>query len=327
LPFVSLVARRHRDKAWSSFMSFRERASVSRRDRVSATLFDYLALTKPRIIHLVVGAIPAMLLADRGVVAPLLILNTLTGAILMTAGANTLNCVADADIDKLMKRTSGRPLARGAVSPRYALVFGLALSVGSFLWLWWTTNLLTGLLAAATIAFYVLVYTLLIKRRTSHNVVWGGAANGMPVMIGWAAVAGNVGWQALVMFAIIFFWTPPHSWALAMRHSEDYRVAGVPMLTVVATERHVVKQILVYTWLTAFATLLLAIATGWLYDAVAGLAAAWLLVMAHRLYARVRRGEPVEPLRLFQRCSIYLAAVFCALTVDSVLALPNLLGP
>lgn len=326
MPFVSLVARRHRDKAWSSFMSFRERASVSRRDRVSATLFDYLALTKPRTIHLVVGAIPAMLLADRGVVAPLLILNTLTGAILMTAGANTLNCVADADIDKLMKRTSGRPLARGAVSPRYALVFGLALSVGSFLWLWWTTNLLTGLLAAATIAFYVLVYTLLIKRRTSHNVVWGGAANGMPVMIGWAAVAGNVGWQALVMFAIIFFWTPPHSWALAMRHSEDYRAAGLPMLTVVATERHVAKQILIYTWLTVFATLLLALATGWLYDAAAGLAAAWLVVTAHRLYARVYRGEPVEPLRLFRRYSIYLAAVFCALTVDSVLALPNILG-
>jgi heme o synthase len=308
-------------------MSFRERASASRRDRTSATLFDYLALTKPRTIHLVVGAIPAMLLADRGVVAPLLILNTLTGAILMTAGANTLNCVADADIDKLMKRTAGRPLARGAVSTRHALVFGLVLSMGSFLLLWWTTNLLTGLLAVATIAFYVLVYTLLIKRRTSHNVVWGGAANGMPVMIGWTAVAGSVGWQALVMFAIIFFWTPPHSWALAMRHSEDYRAAGVPMLTVVATERHVAKQILVYTWLTAFATLLLAIAPGWLYDAVAGLAAAWLLVMAHRLYARVRRGEPVEPLRLFQRYSIYLAAVFCALTVDSVLALPNLLGP
>jgi heme o synthase len=206
-------------------------------------------------------------------------------------------------------------------------VFGLALSIGSFLWLWWTTNLLTGLLAAATIAFYVLVYTLLIKRRTSHNVVWGGAANGMPVMIGWAAVAGNVGWQALVMFAIIFFWTPPHSWALAMRHSEDYRAAGLPMLTVVATERHVAKQILIYTWLTVFATLLLALTTGWLYDAAAGLAAAWLVVTAHQLYARVHRGEPVEPLRLFRRYSIYLAAVFYALTVDSVLALPNLLGP
>lgn len=310
-----------------SYMSLRDQASVSMRDRVSTTLFDYLALTKPRTIHLVVGAIPAMLLADRGAVAPLLILNTLSGTILMTAGANTLNCVADADLDKLMKRTADRPLARAAVSTRRALVFGLALSVGSFVWLWWTTNLLTGLLAVATIAFYVLVYTMLIKRRTSHNVVWGGAANGMPVLIGWTAVADAVGWQALVMFAIIFFWTPPHSWALAMRHSEDYRAAGVPMLTVVATERHVAKRILVYTWLTACATVLLALATGWLYDAVAVVAAAWLVVMVHQLYARVNRGEPVEPLRLFQRCNVYLAAVFCAVSVDSILALPSLLGP
>jgi protoheme IX farnesyltransferase len=166
-------------------------------------LFDYLALTKPRTIHLVVGAIPAMLLGDRGTIALLLILNTLVGAVLMTAGANTLNCVADADIDKVMKRTAGRPLARRGLE-RHALVFGLALSVGSFVWLWWTTNLLTGLVAVATIVFYVFVYTLLIKRRTSNNVVWGGAANGMPVLIGWSAVTGTIGWQAPVMFAIVF---------------------------------------------------------------------------------------------------------------------------
>ena len=263
-------------------VSIRGGTSLSRRGGIRATLFDYLALTKPRTIHLVVGAIPAMLLGDRGTIALLLILNTLVGAVLMTAGANTLNCVADADIDKVMKRTAGRPLARAAVSRRHALVFGLALSVGSFVWLWWTTNLLTGLVAVATIVFYVFVYTLLIKRRTSNNVVWGGAANGMPVLIGWSAVTGTIGWQALMMFAIIFFWTPPHSWALAMRHREDYRAAGVPMLPAVATEQHVVKQILVYTWLTAFATLLLALATGWLYDAVALLAAAWLVVRACR---------------------------------------------
>lgn len=148
-------------------VSVTERASLSRRGRVRATLSDYLALTKPRTIHVVVGAVPAMLLADRGIVAPLPILNTLTGAILMTAGASTLNCVADADIDKLMERTAGRPLARGAVSIRRALLFGLALSVGGFMWLWWTTNLLPGLLAVATIAFYVFVYTLLIKQRSS----------------------------------------------------------------------------------------------------------------------------------------------------------------
>jgi heme o synthase len=307
-------------------LTIRERAGLSGRGRIRATLSDYLALTKPQTIHLVVGAIPAMLLADRGVVASLPILNTLIGATLMTAGANTLNCVADADIDKLMKRTADRPLARGAVSARPALVFGLVLSVGSFVWLLWTTTLLAGLLAVATIAFYVFVYTLWIKRRTSQNVIWGGAANGMPVLIGWSAVTGSIGWQALVMFAIIFFWTPPHSWALAMRRTEDYRAAGVPMLPAVATERHVTRQIVIYTWLTGCATLLLTIATGWLYDAFALLAATWLLVMAYRLDARVRRGEPVEPLRLFQRSNYYLTAVFCAVAVDSALALPTLLG-
>ena len=308
-------------------MDVREQASRSSRDRIRAGFSDYLALTKPRTIHLVVGAIPAILLAGRGTVAPLLVFNTLIGATLMTAGANTLNCVADADLDKQMKRTAGRPLARAAVSRRCALMFGLALSAGSFLWFWWTTNPLPGLLALATIAFYVVVYTMLIKRHTSHNVVWGGAANGMPVMIGWSAVTGTIGWQALVMFSIIFFWTPPHSWALAMRHTEDYRAAGVPMLPAVATERDVTRQILIFTWLTAFATLLLALATGWLYDAVGVLAAAWLVVRAHQLYARVPRGEPVEPLRLFKRSNTYLTVLFGALAVDSALALQNLLGP
>jgi heme o synthase len=307
-------------------MSTTDRGVLSRRDRVRTTLSDYLALTKPRTIHLVVGAIPAILLAERGVVAPLPIIDTLTGAILTTAGANTLNCVADADIDKLMKRTADRPLARATISTRHALVFGLTLSVGAFLWLWLTTNLLAALLAVATIAFYVLVYTLLIKRRTSKNVVWGGAANGMPVLIGWSAVTGTIGWQALVMFAIIFFWTPPHSWALAMRRTDDCRAAGVPMLPAVASECHVAKRIVDYTWLTVSATLLLAFATGWLYGAVALLAGSWLLAMAYQLQARVRRGESAQPLKLFQRSNNYLSAVFCALAVDSALALPMLLG-
>jgi len=190
----------------------------------------------------VVGAIPAMLLAERGTLAPLLILNTLIGATLMQAGANTLNCVADADIDKLMQRTSGRPLARAAISNRHALVFGLALSVTSLSWLWWTTHLLAAcspwprsrstrcLHAVAQAAHHP-------ERRLRRNV------NAMPVMIGWSAVTGTIGWPALVMFAIIVFWTPPHSWALAMRHKEDYRAAGIPMLPAVATEPHVANQI------------------------------------------------------------------------------------
>lgn len=309
-------------------MSIRERR-VFREvpGRTRTTFLAYLALTKPRVIELLlVTTVPAMLLADRGTVDPLLILNTLFGGMLAAAGANTLNCVADADIDKLMKRTALRPLARATVSTRNALVFGLVLSVGSFAWLWWTANLLSGLLVVATIAFYVFVYTLLLKRRTSQNVVWGGAAGCMPVMIGWSSVTGTIGWPAVVMFAIIFFWTPPHTWALAMRYKEDYKAAGVPMLPVVATERQVTKQILVYTWLTVLTTVALAFATGWLYAAVAMLAGAWFLTMAHQLYAGVKRGETVKPLRLFLQSNNYLAVVFCALAVDSALDLPTILG-
>ncbi|CAM5720584.1 heme o synthase [Mycolicibacterium aubagnense] len=303
-------------------------------NRVRDTLLAYLALTKPRVIELLlVTTIPAMLLAHRfdvvasqGPIKPLLILNTLFGGMLAAAGANTLNCVADADIDKVMKRTARRPLARATVPTRHALIFGLVLTVTSFLWLWRTSNLLSGLLALATIAFYVFVYTLLLKRRTSQNVVWGGAAGCMPVMIGWSAVTGTIAWPALVMFLIIFFWTPPHTWALAMRYKEDYQAAGVPMLPVVATEREVTKQILLYTWATVITTLALALATGWLYAAVALVAGAWFLVMAHQLYSGVKRGEPVKPLRLFLQSNNYLAVVFCALAVDSALALPMVFG-
>lgn len=295
--------------------------------RIRTRLLGYLALTKPRVVELLlVTTIPAMLLASRGSVDLVLILNTLFGGILAAGGANTLNCVADADIDKVMTRTAGRPLARASVPRSHALVFGLALSVASFFWLWWTTNLLSAHLAAATIAFYVLVYTLLLKRRTSQNVVWGGAAGCMPVMIGWSAVTDTIGWQALAMFAVIFFWTPPHTWALAMKYKEDYRAAGVPMLPVVATERQVTNQIVIYTWLTVAATFALIPAAGWLYAAVAVLAGGWFLALAHRLRAGVRRGEPVKPLKLFLQSNNYLAAVFCALAVDSVIPLPLLFG-
>jgi protoheme IX farnesyltransferase len=308
-------------------VSIRERRLISWTPRrIRTTFLAYLALTKPRVIELLlVTTIPAMLLADRGTVDPLLILNTLVGGMLAAAGANTLNCVADADIDKVMKRTARRPLARATVPTRHALIFGLVLTVTSFCWLWLSTNLLSGLLAVATIAFYVFVYTMLLKRRTSQNVVWGGAAGCMPVMIGWSAVTGTIQWPALVMFLIIFFWTPPHTWALAMRYKDDYKAAGVPMLPAVATERQVTRQILIYTWLTVLTTLVLALATGWLYGAVALLAGAWFLVMAHQLYSGVKRGEPVKPLRLFLQSNNYLAVVFCALAIDSALALPTLL--
>ncbi|MCB0923297.1 MAG: heme o synthase [Mycobacterium sp.] len=308
-------------------MKTRDAQLVEGQSRTRSNLLGYLALMKPRVIELLlVTTIPAMLLADRGRVDLLLILNTLVGGVLAAGGANTLNCVADADIDKVMKRTAARPLARSVVPRSHALIFGLSLSVASFFWLWWTTNLLSAHLAAATIAFYVLVYTLLLKRRTTQNVVWGGAAGCMPVMIGWSAVTGTIGWQALVMFAVIFFWTPPHTWALAMKYKDDYRAAGVPMLPAVATERHVTNQIVVYTWLTVAATLALIPAAGWLYAVVAVVAGVWFLTLAHRLRIGVRRGEPVKPLKLFLHSNNYLAAVFCALAVDSVIPLPLLFG-
>src|SRR5690625_56353 len=296
------------------------------RDRLLA----YLALTKPRIIELLlVTTIPAMLLAHRGTMDlqfVLLIGATLVGGMMAAASANTLNCVADADIDKIMKRTARRPLARDTVPTRHALIFGLALGVAAFGWLWQTTNLLSGLLAVATIVFYVVVYTLVLKRRTAPNIVWGGAAGCMPVMIGWSAVTGTIGWPALAMFAVIFFWTPPHTWALAMRYKDDYRAAGVPMLPVVATEHQVTRQIVIYSWLMVAATLALIPATGWLYTAVAVLAGSWFVFLAHQLYAGVRRGEPIQPLRLFLHSNNYLAVVFCALAVDSAFALPTVLG-
>ncbi|MFD8102220.1 heme o synthase [Nocardia fluminea] len=280
----------------------------------------YIALTKPRVIELLlVATIPTMLLADRGTVDIRLILVTLFGGWMGAASANTLNCVADADIDKVMKRTARRPLAREAVPTRHALIFGVALGAISFSWLWWQANLLSGALVVATILFYVFVYTKGLKRRTSQNVVWGGAAGCMPALVGWSAVTGTVGWPALVLFAVIFFWTPPHTWALAMRYKEDYRAAGVPMLPVVATEQVVTKQIVIYTWLTVLATMALVPATGVIYAAVALVAGAWFLLMAHQLYAGVRRGESVKPLKLFLQSNNYLAVVFCGLAVDSVL--------
>ncbi|WP_372477414.1 heme o synthase [Nocardia australiensis] len=280
----------------------------------------YIALTKPRVIELLlVATIPTMLLADRGTIDIRLIVVTLFGGWMGAASANTLNCVADADIDKVMKRTAKRPLAREAVPTSHAFVFGVVLGIGSFAWLWWQANLLSGVLVVVTILFYVFVYTLGLKRRTSQNVVWGGAAGCMPALVGWSAVTGSIGWPAIALFGVIFFWTPPHTWALAMRYKEDYRAAGVPMLPVVATEQAVTKQIVVYTWLTVLTTLALVPATGVIYTAVALVAGAWFLLMAHQLYSGVRRGESVKPLRLFLQSNNYLAAVFCGLAVDSVL--------
>lgn len=301
-------------------------ASAPRSDtlfgRVTGKVLAYVALTKPRVIELLlVATIPAMLLADRGAVDIVLILSTLFGGWMGAASANSLNCVVDADIDKVMKRTERRPLAREAVSTRNALIFGLVLGVASFAWLWWRANLLAGVLVVLTIAFYVLIYTMVLKRRTWQNVVWGGAAGCMPVLVGWAAVTGSLSWEPFVLFLVIFFWTPPHTWALAMRYKEDYKAAGVPMLPVIATEQHVTKQILLYSWAMVITSLLLVPASGVIYAAVTTAAGLWFLIMATQLYRSVRGGAAVKPLRLFLQSNNYLAIVFVGLAVDSVFGL------
>ena len=294
-------------------------ASPSRSDVVRA----YVALIKPRVIELLlVTAIPAMFLADRGFPPPWTVFAVLVGGTMAAGSANALNCVIDADIDAVMKRTSSRPLVRHQVTSRAAMIYGLALGVGSFTLLLLMTNWLAAVLAVAAILFYVLVYTMVLKRRTSQNIVWGGAAGCMPVVISWAAVTGTVTWPALVMFGVVFLWTPPHFWALAMKFKDDYARAGVPMLPVVATEEQVSRKIITYSWAMVLCTLLLVPATGWLYAVFAVALGGWFLVTAHRLHRGVLRGVKTNPMTLFHVSNTYLMLVFVALAVDSALHLP-----
>lgn len=293
--------------------------------RVRDTVMAYVALTKPRVIELLlVATIPVMLQAERGDVDIWLVLFTLIGGWLGAASANALNMVADADIDKKMKRTAKRPLARHAVAPRSALIFGLILWAASFAVLTVAANLLSAVLVSVTIMFYVGVYTLILKRRTWQNVVWGGAAGCMPVLVGWAAVTDSISWQPIVLFLVIFFWTPPHTWAMAMRYKEDYKAAGVPMLPVIATEEHVTRQMLYYTVATVIASLVLIPATSWIYLAAAVLGGGWFLSRVAKLYVDTRRGVEIVPVKVFVQSNEYLAILFCGLAVDAVINLPTI---
>jgi heme o synthase len=293
--------------------------------RARNTIRAYLGLTKTRIIEqLLVVTVPAMFLAARGVPSLWLIVATLVGGAMAAASAHALNCVVDADIDAVMKRTSRRPLAKGQVPRAHALVFGLTLGVVSAVWLGLTTNWLAAGLSVGAIAFYVLVYTLVLKRRTTQNIVWGGAAGCMPVVIGWAAVTGTVDWPALVMFGVIFFWTPPHFWALAMRYRDDYAAAGVPMLPVVVPPAQVSRRIVIYSWVMAAWSLLLLPATSWIYAAVAALGGTWFVLQAHSLHRDVRSGVETQPMKLFHLSNMYLCGLFAAVAVDAAIGLPVL---
>ncbi|MGO0576173.1 heme o synthase [Ornithinimicrobium panacihumi] len=291
---------------------------------------DYVSLMKPRIIELLlVTTFPVMFLAERGIPSVWLIVATLVGGSLAAASANVLNCYLDRDIDAHMNRTSNRPLVTGTVSPRSAVVFGLVLGVASVLWLGLLVNWLSAWLALGAILLYVVFYTIILKRRTAQNIVWGGLAGCMPVLIGWSAVTNSMSWAAVILFLVVFFWTPPHYWPLSMRFRDDYANAGVPMLPVVAEDVAVGRQIVIYSWVTVLVSLaLIPVAPmGWVYTVTAVISGALFIVEAHRLHSRAKagvQGKALGAMRLFHYSISYLTLLFLGVAVDPLLffALP-----
>ncbi|MGF7238627.1 MAG: heme o synthase [Frankia sp.] len=293
-------------------------AAERARRPLGALVRSYIALTKPRIIELLlVTTVPVMLLAKDGMPSWWLIVATLVGGTLAAGSANTINCYVDRDIDELMGRTSRRPLVRAEVRPVEALRFGIVLGVVATVLFGFVVNWPSALLADGAILFYVFVYTLGLKRRTPSNIVIGGAAGCFPVLIGWSAVTGGVGWPAVALFGVVFLWTPPHFWALAMRFKDDYAAAGVPMLPVVATPLVVVRRMLAYSY--AMVAVSLAVGplahAGWPYSAAAGLLGGWFLVESHLLVRRVRQGREAHAMRLFHLSITYLTLLFAAVAV------------
>lgn len=293
-----------------------------------ARVTDYIALTKPRIIELLlVTTFPVMFLAERGVPGIGLTVATMVGGVLAAGSANALNCYLDRDIDAMMDRTAHRPLVTGAVSPGGALVFAAVLGLASVVWLALLVNVVSAGLAFAAIALYIGFYTLLLKRRTAQNIVWGGVAGCMPVLIGWSAVTGSLAWPALILFLVVFFWTPAHYWPLSMRFKDDYAKAGVPMLPVVAEDLAVGRRIIVYAWATVATSLALIVVApmGWVYAMTAVVAGAVFVIESHRLARRARQGRSGSALgamRLFHFSISYLTLVFLAVAVDPLLFFP-----
>ncbi|WP_082097471.1 heme o synthase [Demequina silvatica] len=292
--------------------------------RVAATIGAYVALTKPRIIELLlVTTIPTMVLAADGWPSLGLLLGTLVGGALSAGGAQVFNSYLDRDIDALMKRTRRRPLVTGAVSERGALVFAWVLSVVSTLWFWLVVGSpLAAVLNVVAIVGYAVVYTMILKRRTAQNIVWGGMAGCMPVLIGWAAVTQSLSWTPVLLFLIIFFWTPPHYWPLSMKFKGDYEQARVPMLPVVAPARKVAIEMVGYAAAMVATSLALAWVANmtWVYVAVAAAAGAWFLAACVRLYLRSKAGAAkLHEMRLFHASITYLSIVFAAVMVDPFL--------
>lgn len=284
-----------------------------------ARLKAYVALTKPRIIELLlVTTLPTMVVAARGLPSVPLMAATLAGGTLAAAGANAINMYVDRDIDRLMKRTAQRPLVTGAVTPKAALTFAIVLEVLAFALLWVLVNPLSAVLAVSATLFYVFVYTLWLKRTSSHNIVIGGAAGAVPVLVGWSAVTNSLGLAPLVLFAVIFVWTPPHFWALAIKYRDDYAAADVPMLPAVATFPKVARQIIFYTAALWAASLVFAPVAGMgvLYLGAAVLLGAVFLIYALQLQ---RDQTPARAMRLFSYSISYVTLLFGAMALDQLL--------
>ena len=288
-------------------------------------LTAYVGLTKPRVIELLLlTTVPVMFFAAGGVPPLGLVVATVVGGALSAGSASTFNCVYDRDIDEQMRRTRRRALPRHVVTPRAALVFGLVLAAVSTVVLGVWVNWLSAALAVLANAFYVFGYTMLLKRRTTQNIVWGGLAGCFPALIGWTAVTGSLAWAPVVLFAVVFFWTPPHTWALALRYREDYAGVSVPMLPVVVPAREVGRQIVLYSWVMVAVSLLLwpVASTGWFYPLAATALGAAFLLEAHLLWRRARGTESlsqIKPMRLFHSSNLYLSLLFVAVALDPLL--------
>jgi protoheme IX farnesyltransferase len=292
-------------------------ASLSVRD----VLKGYLALTKPRIIELLlITTVPTMIVAANGWPKAWLIVATLIGGTLAAGGANAFNMVIDRDIDALMERTKRRPLVTGVMSARSAALFALALEIVAFAVLAVWVNVLSAWLALSATAFYVLVYTLILKRRSKQNIVIGGAAGAVPVLVGWAAVTNSLGWTPVLLFLVIFLWTPPHFWALAVRYRDDYHAANVPMMPVVASLRRTTLEILIYSVILWALTLLIGSSAhlGWIYAISATVLGAMFSFYALRLYRHARndKADVAEAMKLFHFSITYLSALFILMAVD-----------
>mgnify|MGYP001443831643 FL=1 len=289
---------------------------------IRRTILAYVALTKPRVLELLlVTTVPVMILAEGGLPDLWLVLATVIGGSMSAGSAAAFNMYLDRDIDAHMQRTVNRPLVTGEVSPRGALVFAWALAVGSTAWLFVTTNALAAALSAGAIFFYVVIYTMLLKRRTEQNIVWGGIAGCFPVLIGWTAVTGSLAWPPVILFVLVFLWTPPHYWPLSMKYKDQYDDVDVPMLGATRNGSQVGLQVILYAWATVVCSLLLipVASMGIVYTASALVFGGWFVYESHVLYNRAVRGTEPKPMRVFHASITYLTLLFVAIAVDPLL--------